>query len=469
LHFKVIGLAVRVLAPVGALIVDSWPAAIGALLIQEAALWFARRVTAGAEYLFLVAYALRVAIVLPLHYLRKPLDGNGSLFQDDYTNNLVAEWLVRIARGEGVSIFPGHQHVLDSVYPYILAGLYAVFGYAPLLPKMLNVALSAVTAVIVFDLARRAFNPSAARIAALGAVLIPSLVLWSIVSVKESLVLLLVAAGLSSLQRLSEREGSRASHLVLLGAVVALLFDLRYSASMVLFVLLLIVALARTRPRIRGWQVALAGAACVVVLGGGVSLARSWMGGRPALAVLEDVVLQIRHRRAQEAAGARSQFRTGTDSGVVVVVVVVDTELPAAEAISDTTPFTFTGDVLEPLGYGLLAPAPWQARSDIELAASFEMLIWYVYLAASLLAWRARPRQRVFVLCLAVYGVATWFVLAATEGNLGNLTRHRIMLAPTILILGGAGLDWLLSHAKSWPSLPTATVERKTAVARGKS
>jgi hypothetical protein len=34
-------------------------------------------------------------------------------------------------------------------------------------------------------------------------------------------------------------------------------------------------------------------------------------------------------------------------------------------------------------------------------------------------------------------------VLAASEGNLGNLLRHRVMLAPTLLILGGAGLHWL--------------------------
>jgi hypothetical protein len=119
------------------------------------------------------------------------------------------------------------------------------------------------------------------------------------------------------------------------------------------------------------------------------------------------------------------------------------------EAASDAAPFTVTGDIVEPLGYALLSPAPWQARSLTELAASAEMPIWYVLLAASCLAWQAPvadPRQRLFLVCLVAYGIANWLVLAASEGNVGNLLRHRLMLDPVLLILGGAGLDWLWSR-----------------------
>jgi hypothetical protein len=164
---------------------------------------------------------------------------------------------------------------------------------------------------------------------------------------------------------------------------------------------------------------------------------------RPLLGTFEDVALQIRHRRAQEAAGAASQLRSETD-----VLGATGSTLPAAEAASDAQPFAFDRDVLDPLGYALFAPTPWQAQSGPELAASAEMPVWYVLLFASFFAWRAKPRQQLFMLCLVAYGVATWLILAAVEGNLGNLLRHRLMLDPVLLILGAAGLVWL------WERLP---------------
>ena len=135
------GRAIRVLAPLGALAVEGWPALIGAVLIQETGVWLAGRLGAAcqrgvAQRLFLAAYGLRVAITVPTHYIAKLGDGNGALFADDYTNDLVGEWLVRIARGDGISIFRGHQHLLDGIYPYLLMGIHAIFGFTPLLPKI---------------------------------------------------------------------------------------------------------------------------------------------------------------------------------------------------------------------------------------------------------------------------------------------------------------------------------------------
>ena len=185
-------------------------------------------------------------------------------------------------------------------------------------------------------------------------------------------------------------------------------------------------------------RMGLAALAVVVVLGGGLWVARSRTSTRPFSAVFEDVVLQIRHRRAQEAASAGSPLRTQPD-----VLSATGSGLPAAEAASDSAPFSVVGDIFEPLGYALLAPAPWQAHSLTEFGASAEMAVWYVLLGTSCLALVASPRQRLFVACLAVYGIANWLLLAATEGNLGNLLRHRLMLDPILLILGGAGLEWL--------------------------
>src|SRR5438477_7070851 len=127
------GRLIRVVAPLGAVIIEGWPALLVALIVQEGGLWLTKRLVEPcqatlARRLFLAAYALRMAVALPTHYVAKLGDGNGALFQDDYTNDLVGEWLVRIASGDGMSIFAGHQHLLDGVYPYLLMAMYALFG-----------------------------------------------------------------------------------------------------------------------------------------------------------------------------------------------------------------------------------------------------------------------------------------------------------------------------------------------------
>jgi 4-amino-4-deoxy-L-arabinose transferase-like glycosyltransferase len=323
--------------------------------------------------------------------------------------------------------------------------LYAVFGHMPLLPKLINGAMAALCAVLIFEIARRAFRPSVAVLAGVGAALMPSLILWSVVTLKESLVLLLAVLGLWALQRLAEQPSPRraANVLMVLLATMLVSIDLRSTTSLILLVLVPIVLLGRGHFRPRAWQLGLLGLAVLVVLGGGLFVARGRISNRPPAGVLEDVVLQIRHRRAQEAASARSQIRPQSE----VISAEGRPEVPEAEAVSDATPFSFGSDVLEPLGFALLAPAPWQAKNLSELAVSAEMLAWYVLLGASFCAWRAPPRQRLFVACLVAYGLANWLVLAASEGNLGNLMRHRILLAPTLLVLGAAGLEWLWARA----------------------
>lgn len=450
-------LAIRVLTLAGALVVDGWAAAVVLLLVQEGGLWLVRRVISDARdnvfarAVFIGALALRVAIALVTHSIARLGDGSGALFQDDYTNDLVAEWLVRMARGEGLSVFPGHQHLLDGLYPYLLMGLYGVFGYAPLLPKLVNTGCAALSAVFVFAIARRTFLGRAPHLAALGAALLPTTIVWSIVTLKESLVLLLSLVGLWIVIRavsMSPRDHTSAALMVVFVGVSAALIDLRATAAAILVALLLLVAFSRLRRRLPAWQLGLAVSALAVVALAGVLTVRLRTSTRPITTILEDTVLVSRHRRAQEANNARSQFRPEAE-----VLSPTGADIPALEAASDAAPFTILGDVFEPLGFALLAPAPWQAATTPERAAAAEMPIWDLLLLGSLFAWGARPRQGLVFACLVLYGIANWLVLAASEGNLGNLLRHRLMLDPMLLILGSAGLEWVWVRAgRPWSS-----------------
>jgi 4-amino-4-deoxy-L-arabinose transferase-like glycosyltransferase len=451
-------IALRVLVPVAALWIESLPAAIGAVVITEAGIWLARRL--GGQHhgvwLFAAAYGLRVLLIYPSHVLAKLGNGNGALFQDDYTYDLVGEWLARIARGDGLTIFAGHQYLLYGLYDYVLMAIYLVFGHTPLLPKLLNAALAGLCAVLLMEIARRAFRPSVGLVAGVAAAILPTMVIWSIVTLKEIPVLFAALVGLRALQVLSEaplRSDAAANALVAFVAALALTFDLRTTICLILFGLLLVVRVVRSQLRPRAWQLALSGLLVSVVLVGSFFAFRGYISERPPAGVLEDVALQLRHRRAQEAAAARSQIRSQTD-----VFTAEGQEIVDAEAVSDATPFDFLGDVVDPLGYALFSPAPWQVRGLRDAAASGEMLVWYALMACGLFAWRLEPRQRLFLLCLGLYGVGNWLVLAASEGNLGNLLRHRLMLVPTLLVFSSAGIVWL------WPRVRRVRLPSTTAL-----
>src|SRR5205823_12592996 len=123
--------------------------------------------------------------------------------------------------------------------------------------------------------------------------LLPTLLVWSIVTVKETLVLLFALVGLEALQRVTTagaRSKGLATTLVGLLAVTAVLLDLRWTTSLILGVLVIVVAVARLDYRLRPWQLGLAGSAIVVLVGGGLVYARSHANNRPASAVIEDVV-----------------------------------------------------------------------------------------------------------------------------------------------------------------------------------
>jgi hypothetical protein len=324
-------------------------------------------------------------------------------------------------------------------------GMYAVFGYSPVLPKLLNISLAALCAVLVFDITRKLFSPQAAILAAAGATVLPSFIVWSVATLKESLVLFTSLLALWVVQFLAtadRRHRRLMDAVVLLVTLVVLLLDLRSSTAFIVLALLGLVIVARSRVRLRTWQMGVAMLVVVGLLAGGVVIMRMRSSDRPIAGTFEDIALQIRHRRAQEAAGAVSQLRAPSD-----VISVTGSQLPLAEQSSDAEPFSVVSDIIYPLGYALLAPAPWQTHSLTELGASAEMTIWYVLLIGSVFAWRAAPRQRLVLGCLVGYAVANWLLLAAVEGNLGNLLRHRLTVDPVLLILGAAGLHWLWTLA----------------------
>ncbi len=433
---------VRILLPLGALIVGGPTTFLGILLAQEAGRWLAGRLALDqpfATHLYTGAYAVRALLAIVLYVAYLPGNGDGAVLPDEYSNDIAAQWLVRIAHGEGLALFTAHKHVVDNGYPLLLAGLYAVVGYVPLLPKLLDAVVGGLVAVVVAEIARRAYGGATGRLSGTIAAFLPSLVFWTALALKEAMVLLgavLALAGTQSLLLHSVPSRRVGNQVVVLVVGLALLADLR--APIALFVVLAAAGAFALLHLLRhpALGLAMAGVVLVVLVGG---IAASRTVARPlATALVERVEATaqgIRHRRGWEAYGARSQL-PGADS----VIGFTPTDDPSNPDVAyREEPFRWSSDVLGPLAATLLYPLPWEAESLRDLAAAGEMPIWYALLAASLVALARPSRSDGTAYLLVGFGLLTWALLAASEGNVGNLVRHRMLLDPTVVVLGSVG------------------------------
>src|ERR1700730_5079464 len=66
------------------------------------------------------------------------------------------DWALRILRGEWTDRLAFYGLPL---YPYLLAGIYKIFGYSPFIPCLLQAGLDGGTPVIICQLAIRIFEP----------------------------------------------------------------------------------------------------------------------------------------------------------------------------------------------------------------------------------------------------------------------------------------------------------------------
>lgn len=71
--------------------------------------------------------------------------------------------------------------------------IYAVFGYNPIIIKLVNSLLSVFTGILLFMIARKFFSEKTAKIVLVLTLFWPSILLWSVTGIKESILIFLIA------------------------------------------------------------------------------------------------------------------------------------------------------------------------------------------------------------------------------------------------------------------------------------
>jgi 4-amino-4-deoxy-L-arabinose transferase-like glycosyltransferase len=347
----------------------------------------------SAARIFALALAVRVLAVLGLQ-VALAIAGEDTLFPDE---EVFARDAAAVAEGESTA----------RGYPELLGLLFRVTGPSEWLAIALNVLAGALLAVAVYELVRLLAGERAATWAGVATALWPSLVLWSVVELKDApTVLALYATFLGGIQAALGRWWGLA--LALPGLL--LLEQLRPVAFVLVAVALVVATVASGRER--RWQPAAALVAAVAVVG---VVGNSGLFG---VGFVEDNATVAEVDRAREDTDDTAGTRFASEPVESLGDVIVDVPRNAI--------------------HSLLGPFPWSLEpAPAAAGVLLELLPWYAALVFALMALRGLDRRWLPALALAAGVIA---VLCVYETNASTALRHRSMLIPVVIALASVTL-----------------------------
>ena len=313
-----------------------------------------------------------------------------------------------------------------SAYQDLLVLLQMLVGPMPYGIHLLNTLLFLCCVVCLFRLVRASFGPATAMVGLVYLLFLPSLFMWSVSALKESLFLLL-----SSVTLILSVAAARAPRIALrvaaIVAAVALGWWLEALRTGSRAIALGGTALAYAARVVLPRRETMA-AACVVAVG---IAAVVWQRGLPP--------------RLQDSLQAAARYHRGHVATPGHVYKLLDqnfysmmwTPLGAPQMNGEES----ARYVVRAMMHFLVEPIPWRMTSTAELAYVPELILWYVGLLLLPIGLLHGFRRDPLLTCLlAGYGLMSAAIIALNSGNIGTLVRHRALLAPFLGWISALGL-----------------------------
>jgi hypothetical protein len=302
---------------------------------------------------------------------------------------------------------------LQIGYYVLNAVAFLIFGRGAGAPVALNILLASWLAVPIYHLTRLCVrgHHGVARWATIMALFFPSLILWSVLNIREAPTIFAVALVVFFFVRFQVYPRARD---LLFGAMamLALLVLREYMMLLVGFSAGAGVVMGRSRSPIASF-----GAGAVLLVAATLVLQSAGVGTSLAE---EPTLERVQYLRQDLGRDARSAF--GQDADVSTATGAI-TYLPVG------------------LTYFLLAPFPWSTTGALQRITLPESLVWYVLFFCALWGGRLAMRHdlRRYTVPLAVLITVT-FAYALVEGNVGTAYRHRAQVLPLFFVLSAVGL-----------------------------
>ena len=317
--------------------------------------------------------------------------------------------------------FVAYDEYGNNSYISRLTAIQLMFGPTPYSMRLLNSVLFTIGAVLLFRVARAGFGPLPAAGGLIVMLFVPTLFLWSISLLKESLYLL----------------GSTLILSGTLGAWRARTWIRRTWAAAAMAAGFLVVR------GLRPGAIALAalGLLCGLALWWTTSSLRRFSLAAVAVLVIAGVVLFQPSAQQRVIAGLETAAKA--HSGHVFTVGHAYKLLDEGFYFSPQPPIASTltltaGQAARFVIRGVISfftvPWPWELASVRELPYLPEQLLWYAIVALLPIGVVAGWRRDPLVACMLVgYVVPTAAALALTNGNVGTLLRLRGTVTPYLI------------------------------------
>jgi 4-amino-4-deoxy-L-arabinose transferase-like glycosyltransferase len=296
-----------------------------------------------------------------------------------------------------------------------LAGLiYYVFGRYRMNVALVNAILGTMLALLVYNLAKKLFHQIVARRAALFVALMPSMVLWGSMALKDLPVTFCIVVSLSSCVDLKQRFTPSA----FLGTFLPVLaiYPLRfYVVYFVVFAIVLSLLLDRSLNYLTGLYRQL----FILIVFAGLALLLG-LAGRAEADANQFMSLQyLSEYRRGMAEGANSGFYTDVDisrpDGALMYLPIGMAHL-------------------------LLAPFPWQMTSLGPLIAAPETIFWWTVFPATIRGIMFSFRRRFSEsLPLLIFSATLTAAYSLMQGNVGAAFRQRAQILVFLFVFSALG------------------------------
>ena len=293
------------------------------------------------------------------------------------------------------------------------AVFFLIFGKGSGAPVAFNILLASWLALPIYYLTLAVVreNHAVARWATVLTLFFPSLILWSVLNIRESPTIFVLVSATCFFARFQQYVPVRN----LIGGALALLGLLMFREY-----LMVIVGLAAGAGVVIGKS---RSPMASLIVGGFLLMGLTFLlqtAGLGGTLAEEPTLERIQYLRQDMARGANSAFGAGAD----------------VSTVGGAAAFFPVG-----LAYFLLAPFPWSVTSVLQQVTLPESLVRYVLflcvLRGSWLALRHDPRA--YTVLVVVLGMVT-FSYALVEGNVGTAYRHRAQVLPLFFVLAAVGL-----------------------------
>jgi hypothetical protein len=361
------------------------------------------------KQLFVRALQIRVGLAVILHFMT----GDSAFAPDQSTYHAWSEHLAQYWSGE-VPFYPGRLLLPGEPVGYyrIVAALYFVFGAWALLPKLLNAVVGATTVRLVFDLTWRITGnePMGLRAAKYTAYF-PSLVLWSVLNIRDCWVVLFIILVTRQSLALQDQPSLRNALLLVAGIYAITVFR-----SYILFAVtapILVSFVVRQRGHIMRNAV-------LGMLAAGALIYVDAAAGRERRMRMPDLE-EMNRSRKWSASAAESGFAADVDI---------------------STPDKALAFLPVGLAYFMLAPFPWTVANFRQGLALPEMLYFYFllpFLIRGILHLLRHHLSSSLMIVLIAVGITLGYAIG--QGNVGTIYRHRAQVLPLFLIFAAVGVE----------------------------